>query len=139
AAQEMKQRVLAMVPHAEEVMVRTFHSFGAWFLRRNAKNAGLDPGFRIYDEDDSLSLLKSILGKSEDRGFLRRSYEEISRLKDLGIGPGAPREEIQRAGCDPDLYAAYEQRKSGTGNVDFGDLILKPLQMLRAHPEARAR
>ncbi len=57
--------------------------------------AGLDPGFRIYDEDDSLSLLKSILGKSEDRGFLRRSYEEISRLKDLGIGPEAPREEIE--------------------------------------------
>src|SRR5271157_4964149 len=83
AAQEMKERVLAIVPHADEVMVRTFHSFGAWFLRRNATHAALDPGFRIYDEDDSLSLLKSILGKSEDRGFLRRSYEEISRLKDL--------------------------------------------------------
>ncbi len=38
AAQEMKERVLAMVPRAEEVMVRTFHSFGAWFLRRNAKH-----------------------------------------------------------------------------------------------------
>ncbi len=139
AAQEMKQRVLAMVPRAEEVMVRTFHSFGAWFLRRNATLAGLDPGFRIYDEDDSLALLKSILGKGEDRGSLRRSYDEISRLKDLGIGPDAPREEIERAGCDRDLYAAYERRKGGTGNVDFGDLILKPLQMLRTHPEVRGR
>ena len=63
AAQEMKERVLAIVPHADEVMVRTFHSFGAWFLRRNAKLAGLNPDFRIYDEDDSLSLLKSILGQ----------------------------------------------------------------------------
>jgi DNA helicase II / ATP-dependent DNA helicase PcrA len=139
AAQEMKERVLAIVPHAEEVMVRTFHSFGAWFLRRNAKLAGLSADFRIYDEDDSLSLLKSILGKSEDRGFLRRSYEEISRVKDLGIGGDAPAEEIERAGCAPDLYAAYEQRKQGTGNVDFGDLILKPLQLLRQHPEVRAR
>jgi DNA helicase-2/ATP-dependent DNA helicase PcrA len=139
AAQEMKERVLAIVPHADEVMVRTFHSFGAWFLRRNAKLAGLNADFRIYDEDDSLSLLKSILGKSEDRGFLRRSYEEISRVKDLGIGGDAPAEEIERAGCAPDLYAAYEQRKQGTGNVDFGDLILKPLQLLRRHPEVRGR
>ena len=139
AAQEMKERVLAIVPHAEEVMVRTFHSFGAWFLRRNAAQAGLEPRFSIFDEDDSLSLLKSILGKTEDRGFLRRSYEEISRVKDLGIGPDAPREEIERAGCDPDLYAAYEQRKRATGNVDFGDLILKPLQLLRTQPEVRGR
>jgi DNA helicase-2/ATP-dependent DNA helicase PcrA len=139
AAQEMKQRVLAIVPHADDVMVRTFHSFGAWFLRRNAKLAGLSPGFRIYDEDDSLSLLKTILGKGEDRGFLRRSYEEISRLKDLGIGPEASVREIEGAGCDSRLYADYERRKQETGNVDFGDLILKPLQLLRTHPEVRSR
>jgi DNA helicase-2/ATP-dependent DNA helicase PcrA len=139
AAQEMKERVLALVPNATDVMVRTFHSFGAWFLRRNAKLAGLSPGFRIYDEDDSLSLLKSILGKSEDRGFLRRSYEEISRVKDLGIGPDSPPEDIERAGCAPDLYTAYERRKQGTGNVDFGDLILMPLQLLRHNLEVRAR
>ncbi len=43
AAQEMKERVVSLVPHAEEVMVKTFHSFGAWFLRRNAKLAGPCP------------------------------------------------------------------------------------------------
>ncbi len=139
AAQEMKERVLAIVPHAEEVMVRTFHSFGAWFLRRNAKLAGLEPRFTIYDEDDSLTLLKAILGKTEDRGFLRRRYEEISRIKDLGVEPGAPGEEIARCGCDPDLYAAYEAAKRATGNVDFGDLILMPLHLLKAHPEVRER
>ena len=139
AAQEMKERVLAIVPHAGDVMVRTFHSFGAWFLRRNSKLAGLVPDFRIYDEDDSLSLLKSILGKTEDRGFLRRGYEEISRAKDLGVGPDSPPQEIESAGCAPDLYAAYEQRKRGTGNVDFGDLILMPLQLLRRFPELRVR
>jgi DNA helicase-2/ATP-dependent DNA helicase PcrA len=139
AAQEMKERVLTLVPHAEEVMVRTFHSFGAWFLRRNAAAAGLEPRFSIFDEDDCLSLLKSILGKTEDRGFLRRSFDEISRAKDLGIAADAPREEIEGTGCDPDLYVAYEQRKRSTGNVDFGDLILKPLQLLRTHPEVRGR
>ena len=57
AAGEMRERVLAIVPHAQDVMVRTFHSFGAWFLRRNAAIAGLEPRFHIYDEDDSLTLV----------------------------------------------------------------------------------
>ena len=101
---------------------------------------GWSPSFRIYDEDDSLSLLKAILGKDEDKGFLRRSYEEISRVKDLGIGADAPREEIERAGCAPEVYLAYEQALRKTGNVDFGDLILLPLQLLRQNePEVRER
>jgi DNA helicase-2/ATP-dependent DNA helicase PcrA len=139
AAQEMKDRVTAIVPHAEEVMVRTFHSFGAWFLRRNAAVAGLDPHFSIYDEEDSVSLLRGILGKSEDRGFLRRAYEEISRVKDLGIGADATPEEIARAGCGPEIYAAYERGLRATGNVDFGDLILLPARLLAADGTVRER
>jgi DNA helicase-2/ATP-dependent DNA helicase PcrA len=139
AAQEMKERVLALAPRAEHAMVRTFHSFGAWFLRRHAALAGVAPDFRIYDEDDSFSLLKAILGSTEDRGFLRRTLEEISRVKDLGLGPDATAEDIERAGCAPDLYASYEKAKRRTGNVDFGDLILMPLQILRHHPEVRER
>jgi len=139
AAREMKERVLALAPRAGHAMVRTFHSFGAWFLRRNATLAGLAPDFRIYDDDDSLALMKGILGSTEDRGFLRRALEEISRVKDLGLGPDAPAEEIERAGCAPDLYGAYEKAKRRTGNVDFGDLILMPLQVLRRHPEVRRR
>jgi DNA helicase II / ATP-dependent DNA helicase PcrA len=139
AAQEMKSRVLAMVPHAEEVMVRTFHSFGAWFLRVNARLAGLDHRFRIYDEDDSLSLLKGITGKSEDKAALRRFYDEISRAKDLGIGPEETDAKIAGAGADPGLYRAYEAAKKATGNVDFGDLILMPLLLLKNVPELCTR
>ncbi len=139
AAQEMKDRVLALVPHAADVMVRTFHSFGAWFLRRNAAAAGLDPRFTIYDEEDSVTVLKGVLGKGEDRGSLRRTLEEISRVKDVGLGPGAAREEIAKAGCDPEVFAAYEKAKAATGNVDFGDLILMPLQLLKNTPAVRER
>ena len=139
AAGEMRERVCAIVPHAQDVMVRTFHSFGAWFLRRNAAVAGLEPRFHIYDEDDSLTLLKTILGKNEDKGVLRRTYDEISRVKDLGIGADAPSEEILRAGCASDIYTAYDQALRKTGNVDFGDLILLPLQLLKKSPEVRDR
>ena len=139
AAQEMKERVLALAPGAGTAVVRTFHSFGAWYLRRNAALAGLAPDFRIYDEDDSLSLLKTVLGPSEDRGSLRQALDEISRVKDLGIPPDAPPEEIAREGCNASTYAAYEKAKQRTGNVDFGDLILLPLHLLRNQPELRQR
>ncbi|HEY9595990.1 MAG TPA: UvrD-helicase domain-containing protein [Spirochaetia bacterium] len=139
AAKEMKERVLALVPNAEGVMVRTFHSFGAWFLRRNAKLAGLHPDFTIYDDDDSLNLLKGLLGPAEDKASLRRAHDEISRLKDLGIGPDAPDGEIAAGGGDPGTYRAYEKKKRETGNVDFGDLILLPMRLLRQDEQLRER
>ncbi|HTP57623.1 MAG TPA: UvrD-helicase domain-containing protein, partial [Spirochaetia bacterium] len=139
AAQEMKSRVVSMVPHAEQVMVRTFHSFGAWFLRVNAAAAGLSPHFHIYDDDDSLSLLKGCLEKAADKGALRGAYNQISRAKDFALGPGDPPEEIRRQGADPKEYAAYEAALRKTGNVDFGDLILLPLLLMRQHPEIRER
>jgi DNA helicase-2/ATP-dependent DNA helicase PcrA len=138
AAEEMRNRVLSIVPHAEEVMIRTFHSFGAWLLRRNAAQAGLDPGFLIYDDEDSSGLLKTILG-DEERGSLRRSHAEISRVKDLGIGPEAPDDEIARAGCLPEIFRAYDARLRATGNVDFGDLILLPVKLLKSSPEVKER
>ncbi len=140
AAQEMKSRVLAMVPHADEVMVRTFHSFGAWFLRVNAGSCrALSPHFHIYDEDDSLSLLKGCLEKAADKGALRGAYNQISRAKDFALSPDARPEDIRRHGCDPKEYAAYESALRKTGNVDFGDLILLPIRLMRQHPEVRER
>ncbi len=139
AAQEMKERVQAMVPRAAEVMIRTFHSFGSWFLRVNASLAGLSPHFHIYDEEDSLSLLKGCLGAQEDRGLLRQTYNAISRLKDFSIGPDGPPAEMVKRGCDPDRYNKYEAALRKTGNVDFGDLILLPIRLMRAHPEVRDR
>jgi DNA helicase-2/ATP-dependent DNA helicase PcrA len=139
AAQEMRERVLAIVPRAEEVMIRTFHSFGAWFLRRNCGPAGLPSSFLIYDDEDSDALLKAVMGKEEDRASINRARSAISRVKDLGIGPEAPDGEIEKAGCLPEAYRAYEARLRETGNVDFGDLILLPTKLLKSSPEVRER
>jgi DNA helicase-2/ATP-dependent DNA helicase PcrA len=139
AAEEMKRRVLALAPDAGAVMIRTFHSFGAWMLRVNAAAAGLERDFLIYDEDDSLALLRAELDDAADRGALRRTLEGISRAKDLGLGPAAAPEDLAAAGCDPDAYAAYERRLRATGNVDFGDLILLPLRLLAERSEVKSR
>jgi DNA helicase-2/ATP-dependent DNA helicase PcrA len=139
AAEEMKRRVLALASGAGDVMVRTFHSFGAWMLRVNAAAAGLGTDFLIYDEDDSLGLLRAELGGTADRGTLRRILDGISRAKDLGLAPADPAEDLAGTGCDPDAYAAYERRLRATGNVDFGDLILLPLRLLAERPEVKSR
>lgn len=81
AALEMKERVARMVPEAGDVMIRTFHSFGAWFLRRNSHYAGLTSRFSIYDDEDSLNLLHSIYPEYR-KTDLKQYAVKISRAKD---------------------------------------------------------
>jgi DNA helicase-2/ATP-dependent DNA helicase PcrA len=50
AADEMKSRVFNLSPATERVMIRTFHSFGAWLMRQHAHLIGLPSGFTIYDK-----------------------------------------------------------------------------------------
>ena len=90
AAGEMRERVLAIVPHAQDVMVRTFHSFGAWFLRRTRPLPVWSRGFTSTTRMILSRFSRRYLGKNEDKGFLRGTYDEISRVKDLGIGADAP-------------------------------------------------
>jgi len=61
AAREMRERAMQIEPACERATIRTFHSFGAWFLRRNAAAAGIDSNFVIYDDDDSTQLVRTIL------------------------------------------------------------------------------
>lgn len=129
AAREMKERAIGLSPAASDVMIRTFHSFGAWLLRRFAEDAGLSRSFTIYDDDDMVSLLRGIYPE-EQRSALRRVARRISRAKDLCLGPD---DDLSPIGFDPRfgaMYAAYTRRLNEIGNVDFGDLILRPIRLL---------
>ena len=133
AAREMAERARALDERAGRSSIRTFHSFGAWMLRRYAKWAGLSPNFTIYDDDDSVTLLMKALpqlNKQEAQRFIRK----ISRAKDYCLLPDSP----QLAAIDPApefavIYRAYQQRLRETGNADFGDLIMLPVQLLQEH------
>ncbi|MFA5468074.1 MAG: UvrD-helicase domain-containing protein, partial [Sphaerochaetaceae bacterium] len=61
AANEMRSRLEKMIEGVDlnEMHIRTFHSFGAWLLRRYGSSIGLSSSFTIYDDEDSLSLLAS--------------------------------------------------------------------------------
>jgi len=138
AAAEMRERVASMVPDASDVMIRTFHSFGAWLLRRNAAAAGLSPNFTIYDDDDQAALLSGILEgltKRELKGWAAK----ISRAKDQALLPEDDLSAITHYPEFPEIYRRYQEKLDSIGNVDFGDLILKPVMLLRSRPEIRNR
>ncbi len=132
AAREMLDRVRTLAPTAAGVMMRTFHSFCAHTLRRFASEAGLDPRFTIYDDDDSLSLLHACF-ESVPRRELKRYCRFISRAKDYLIGPA---DDLSKISHDPDLperYRAYQSRLDAMGNCDFGDLIFRTVNLLRRY------
>lgn len=130
AANEMRERAQAMEPGAEESQIRTFHSFGAFFLRRYAEAAGVDKNFTVYDDDDMVTLIQKStpgLKKSEAASYAH----SIALAKDYCLPPDSLRlGEVSSDPLFPEVYAAYQKRLRSTGNVDFGDLIMLPVQVL---------
>ncbi|MDR2048570.1 MAG: ATP-dependent helicase, partial [Treponema sp.] len=139
AAREMAARASSLDERAGGAMLRTFHSFGAWFLRRNAALAGLTSGFVIYDDDDAVSLLGTLM-TGAPKAELREMAALISRAKDYFLSPEDP--ELDRVDYRPKfrkIYRLYEEKKRKIGNVDFGDLIKIPVEILRNNPELASR
>jgi DNA helicase-2/ATP-dependent DNA helicase PcrA len=130
AAGEMRERAAALEPAASEVMIRTFHSFGAWLLRRNATIAGLSSNFTIYDDDDVLSLLGGLFPQ-QNRALLKLYAHQISRAKDFALEPHDDLRPVMEKPDLSEIYARYAARLQEIGNVDFGDLILGCLKLLR--------
>jgi len=139
AAHEMAERARLIDERAGDAMLRTFHSFGAWFLRRNGGLADLDSKFVIYDDEDVVSLLSTIMENSPKVEVKEFAYN-ISRAKDYFYSPGdAELVKIDSRKKFRDVYARYEERMAQIGNVDFGDLIKKPVEILRGQPEVARR
>jgi len=142
AAQEMAERVELLVGHrvSRGMWVLTFHSTCARILRREHELLGLPSHFTIYDEADSERVIKmclSELGVDEKRFPPRAVGAAIGRAKDNLL---SAREFSAAAGnwyerTVADVYSAYERRLQGAGAVDFDDLILRTVQLFRAHPE----
>ncbi len=137
AAAEMRGRVEAMLPEQDlsGLEMRTFHSFGAYLLRRYGGLVGLSPDFCIYDDSDSLSLLSTV--SSLDKKALREIVKAISKAKDRGMSPDSPG--LDKILPDYDfstLFRKYEDALSLSGNADFADLISKPTELLKKYPEA---
>lgn len=138
AANEMKERAVALEPKAAEAQIKTFHSFGAWFLRRYAEYAGLSPSFTVYDDSDSASLIAKAV-PSLTKKLANLAAKKIALCKDYCL---SPEDDLSGIADDcefdfPEVYSAYQKRLRETGNADFGDLIMLPVKLLEQNPELR--
>ena len=134
AANEMKERAVALDERAADAQIRTFHSFGSWFLRKYAEAAGLSPSFTVYDDDDMATLLKKAV-PSLSQKEVKTAARQISLAKDYCLTPD---DDLSFIGSEFDLneiYMEYQKRLSATGNADFGDLIMLPYLVMEKNPE----
>lgn len=140
AATEMKERLGQMTPHASNVHVGTFHSACARWLREFAPELGFSSQFTIYDEKDVLSLIKRImkdLNLSQDAHGTAQEYRKgISKAKTLGWFPEeAKKQQNEFLSLFPaggaDLYARYQEELAMANAMDFSDLLMNTLLLLR--------
>ncbi|MEW6040074.1 MAG: UvrD-helicase domain-containing protein [Elusimicrobiota bacterium] len=144
AAEEMKSRVVKLAPGVgERVCLSTFHSFAARLLKIEAKAAGLKPDFLIYDETDQKNVIKQCL---KELGIDDKKYkvgiflDAISRSKDDLIDAGsytiysAAQNDIIR-NMISNVYQKYQKMLTLSGALDFGDLLLKCVELFYSNKE----
>jgi len=137
AANEMKERAIALDERAEKAQIKTFHSFGSWFLRKYAEYSGLEPSFTVYDDDDMALLVKKACPSLSTKES-RIAAHQISLAKDYCL---SPEDDLSIIGSEFDLneiYTAYDNRLRATGNADFGDLIMLPVKVMERNPDIAA-
>jgi DNA helicase-2/ATP-dependent DNA helicase PcrA len=135
AAREMAQRVKEVVPRKlSRLSVSTFHAFGAKVLREHAGLLGWRPNFTIYDSQDQVQLVKETareLGLKTDSFDPKKTASLISSVKTGRLAlRKAPRELAA-------LFKEYQANRKLYNAVDFDDLIMLPIELLKTHPEVR--
>lgn len=148
AAEQMRRRiadlVLASGHDASGVSISTFHSFCARLLRREAPNAGLPRSFAIYDADDQIRAIKLSLQRlrlAEKDLPPRALRDRISSAKSHSLSP----EEMEAEAFDPftknaaAVYREYESLLRQSAALDFDDLLLRGVALLRENSDVRSR
>ena len=152
AAREMKGRIaqITTAGDAQRLYMGTFHSIFARILRREGEAIGFESNFTIYDENDSRSLIKSIvkaLGLDEKAYKPASVHNFISMAKNHLITATEYAED--RALIERDrnarmpaihlIYKAYEARCRQANAMDFDDILLYTYLLFRDHREIREK
>jgi DNA helicase-2/ATP-dependent DNA helicase PcrA len=150
AAQEMRERVNKLIGQRRmesAPLVSTFHSFCVRMLRRDIEKLGegYTRSFTIYDQDDSTRVVKACikdLGYDDQRLGARSVQSAISHAKNSGLdaeqyaarveGHDERRAAIARA------FRLYEERLVNNNALDFDDLLIKAVRLLRQREDVRA-
>ncbi len=147
AAEEMRSRVELLTPEARRAVVTTFHSACARWLREFAGELGFDGHFSIYDDQDANRALKKIITDMNPKADIPVLVAEmkafIANMKTAGI---LPHEAEQFERDHPQLvptggvtvYRLYQEFLAQCNAMDFGDLLLNLLLLLRKNEKVRS-
>ena len=141
AAAEMRERLAALIPSGTRGMwVCTFHAMCVRMLREDADLLGYTGQFTIYDDDDSKRMVRDImqaLGIEQKQFPINMIRGKISSAKNAMIGP----EDMLKSVDSPNdkkaaqVYMELERRLRAANAMDFDDLLVRTLELLRTRPE----
>ena len=141
AAAEMRERAGSLVgDDARRMWVSTFHSACVRLLRYEHEAAGLSSSFTIYDAQDSQRLIQMVL-KAQDVDIKRFTPKMVAaRISDAKNELIGPARYAELAGKDPvsrivaAAYVEYDKRMRASNALDFDDLIMRTVELLRDNP-----
>jgi DNA helicase-2/ATP-dependent DNA helicase PcrA len=146
AAREMLARVQALLPlETRAIWGGTFHSIGNRLLRRHAVEIGFRPGFSIMDREDQEDLIAAVVANSEiDTKQVRfPTAEVLGDLFSFSLNTGQPLAAViveRHRRFQPLtqqiewVQKKYEERKRAANTMDFDDLLMKTVGLLKGNP-----
>ncbi|PKF50560.1 DNA helicase Rep [Enterovibrio nigricans] len=145
AAREMKERVSQTLSRQEArgLMVSTFHTLGLNIIRREYKSLGLKAGFSLFDDQDQMALLKELTEEEldGDKDLLKQLLHTISNWKNDMLTPQQAQSVAmgERDQLFAHCYTMYQKQMKAYNALDFDDLILMPVILLKTNQEVRER
>lgn len=138
----MKQRIAKLIGNGLEsrLILGTFHSVCRRYLVSYGHLIGLDKGFGIADASDSKSIIKRIIERLKLNIDLKKAQSRISNSKSKGIrSADLKQQSLKSKNIDHQefvtVFEAYEAQLDTANLLDYDDLLLKCVDLLRHHPE----
>lgn len=137
AAREMKERVVNMIGNiAYQIQISTFHSFGLSIIRKHYQQLGLNKNFTIIDNDDSLIVIKNIMKELGIEENVKLVKGTISSNKNALVDSDEYAKYVNTE-YDKNVYEIYQrytQRLKQNNSLDFDDLLMMPIKILKENP-----
>ncbi|KAJ5608822.1 hypothetical protein N7528_009389 [Penicillium herquei] len=138
ASREMRERLSKLVGERVQsrLILGTFHSICRRYLCKYGYLIGLKKGFGIADSDDSRGILRRIIKKLNSSIEIRAAQGRISRHKAHGLTPDDLAERVKADELELiDIYRQYESALAASNLLDYDDLLVRCVQLLREHPD----
>ncbi|MGI6034136.1 MAG: ATP-dependent helicase, partial [Coriobacteriales bacterium] len=145
AAQEMRDRVEALIGPQRGMWIMTFHAMCLRILHADAEKLGYKPNFVIYDTSDQKTLVKNIMKEKNisDKEFQPQAIlSAISKCKESGRKPSDMHIEDMhdaRSKAVAIVYAEYQKRLKANNAMDFDDLLVNTVDLFREHKDVLAK